>query len=125
MNKSVAAALLTSALLAFGSSFAMAADQDQQRDQARDQSREQIIYGYQLMTQQERAEYQAQMQNMKTAEERERFRKEHHEKMQARAQERGVMLPDMPPQRGGGMNQGGGMGPGSGMGGGMGGGRGR
>jgi hypothetical protein len=119
MNKSVTAVILGSTLLAF-SGFAVAADQDQQRDQTRDQvrdqSREQVIYGYQLMTQQEREQYQQQMRNAKTAEERERLRNEHHEKMQARAQERGVMLPDMPPKRGGGMNQGNGMGPGSGMG---------
>jgi len=118
MNKSVSAFLLGALVLASGSGLAIAADQDQQRDQTREQSREQVIYGYQLMTQKERAEYQAQMRNMKTAEERERFRKEHHEKMQARAKEQGVMLPEMPPQRGGGMNQGNGMGPGSGMGGG-------
>ena len=118
MNKSVSALLLGAVVLVAGSSLAVAADQDQQRDQAREQTQEKVIYGYQLMTQQEREQYQAQMRNAKTAEERERLRKEHHEKMQARAQERGVMLPDMPPQRGMGMNQGQGMGPGSGMGGG-------
>jgi len=123
MKKSIAAVVLGSSLLVLVSGVAIAADQDQKRDQAREQSQEKIIYGYQLMTQQEREQYQEQMRNAKTAEERERLRNEHHEKMQARAQERGVMLPDMPPKRGGGMNQGGGMGPGSGMGGGMGGGR--
>ena len=122
MHKSITAVILGSTLVVF-SGFAVAADQDQTRDQTRDQAREQTIYGYQLMTQQERAQYQAQMRNAKTAEERERLRNEHHEKMQARAKERGVLLPDMPPKRGGGMNQNNGMGPGSGMGGGMGGGR--
>ncbi len=73
------------------------------------------IYGSQLMTQQERAEYQARMGQAKTAEERERLRQEHHRQMQARAQERGVTLPDEPraaPR--GGMGMGPGMGPGTG-----------
>ena len=116
MNKSISALLAGAMVFVLGSSVAMAADQKQERDQTRDQSREKVIYGYQLMTAQEREQYQAQMRNAKTAEERERLRKEHHEKMQARAKQRGVMLPDMPPKRGGGMNQGNGMGYGSGMG---------
>lgn len=72
------------------------------------------IYGSQLMTAQERAEYQARMRAAKTAEERERIRAEHHEAMQARARERGVTLPDEPPARG--MGGGPGPGPGRGMG---------
>ena len=99
MNKSISALLAGAMVFALGSSVAMAADQKQERDQTRDQSREKVIYGYQLMTAQEREQYQAQMRNAKTAEERERLRKEHHEKMQARAKQRGVMLPDMPPRR--------------------------
>jgi len=116
MNKTLSAILLGAVVLALGSVPAVAADKNQQRDQARDQSREEIIYGYQLMTQKERAEYQAQMHNAKTAEERERLRNEHHEKMQARAKEQGVMLPDTPPKRGMGMNGGNGMGQGMGSG---------
>lgn len=82
------------------------------------------VYGSQLMTRQERAEYRARMQAAKTAEEREQIRNEHHERMKERARERGVTLPDEPPARGGGMM----MGPGGGMrqgGGGMGPGGGR
>jgi len=120
MNKSKLTLLAGAIALSMGSVAALAADQQQDRDQTRDQSREQVIYGYQLMTQQEREQYQEQMRNAKTAEERERLRKEHHEKMQARAQERGVMLPVTPPRNGGGMNRDNGMGPGSGMGGGRG-----
>jgi len=87
----------------------------QDRDQTRDQTRS-TIYGSQLMTQQERNEYRAKMRSLRTAQERERFRMEHHERMQERAQARGVTLPDMPPARGGGgMGSGGqGMGPGGG-----------
>lgn len=77
------------------------------------------IYGSQLMTQQERNEYRARMRSLRTAQERERFRLEHHERMRERARERGITLPDEPPVRGGrGMGPGGqGMGPGGGAGG--------
>jgi hypothetical protein len=83
------------------------------------------IYGSQLMTNQERIEHRNKLRAAKTAEERERYRLEHHEQMQLRAKERGVTLPAEPPVRGGGMGPDGGMGgmgPGGGMGG-MGGGR--
>ena len=68
------------------------------------------IYGSQLMTIDERTEYQAKMRAAKTAEEREFLRTEHHQRMQERAKARGMTLPDEPPARGGGM----GMGPGGG-----------
>lgn len=88
---------------------AYAADQarDQDRTQAQDQDR---IYGSELMTRQERIEYHNRMRTMKTQQERETFRQEHHQLMQERAKAQGKTLPDMPPA---------GMGPGSGMGPGM------
>lgn len=89
------------------------------------QTQEQI-YGSQLMTQQERNEYRNRMGAATSQEERERVRAEHHTRMQERAKQRGVTLPDQPPQRGmgGGMGPGmGGMGPGGGMGPSKGGGR--
>lgn len=66
------------------------------------------IYGYQLMTPQERIEYRDKMQDAKTAEERERIRKKHHNVMVIRAKARGVILPAEPPIRGGNMGAGGG-----------------
>lgn len=70
------------------------------------------IYGYELMTGQERAEYQRSMRAAKTEQERETLRLEHHQKMQERAKAQGKTLPDMPPaDRGPGM-----MGPGGGKG---------
>lgn len=101
--------------------------QAQVRQETQTQSQERI-YGSQLMTRQERAEYHSKMRSLKTNEEREAFRLAHHKKMQERAKEKGKTLPDMPPAQGGGMGPGGGgMGSGGGMGpgGGMGGGRGR
>jgi hypothetical protein len=101
---------------------------------AQAQPREPVIYGSQLMTQQERLEYRERLRNAHTVQEREQIRLQHHREMQERARERGVTLPDAPRRsigpgpgpgagpRGSGM--GAGMGPGGGMGGGAGGGAG-
>ena len=92
------------AVLSLSVGYAFAADQEQ-------------IYGSQLMTQQERVEYRAKLREAKTAEEREKIRKEHHKQMKERAKAQGVTLPDEPPARGGGMRPGGGgMRPGGGRG---------
>ena len=95
-----------------------------QRDQLRTQDRTTLndrsqIYGSQLMTPAERRAYRDQMRSLKTAQEREALRKQHHEQMQKRAAERGMRLPDMPPGQGAGMGPVGGMGPGMGPGAGM------
>lgn len=74
--------------------------QDRDRTQLRDQDRE-TIYGSQLMSAQERAEYRKQMRELRTAEEREQFRREHHERMQERARDKGVQLPAEPPAQAG------------------------
>lgn len=87
---------------------AMAAEKTQAREQEQ-------VYGYELMNEQERAEHRARIRSLKTEQEREQFRLEHHRKMQERAKERGVTLPEEPLPRGKGM--------GGGAGGGMGGGR--
>lgn len=79
------------------------------------------VYGSQLMTQKERAAHRANLRAAKTAEEKAQVRAEHHERMQERAKQQGVTLPDSPPAIGGGM----GPGPGGGMGMGPGGGGGR
>jgi hypothetical protein len=90
----------------------------QEQVKVQDQAKEQV-YGSQMMTSQERVEQRKKMRAAKTTEDRERIRTEHHEAMKIRAQERGVKLPDAPPE--GGM----GMGPGSGGGAGLGTGSGR
>jgi hypothetical protein len=106
---SVLAGLL---LLSIGPAWA--ADQERTQEQTQLQEQEQI-FGSQLMTPQERAEYRDKIRAAKTAEEREKIRKEHHERMVVRAKERGVTLPEEPPDHGmGGMQPGGGMGPGGG-----------
>jgi len=83
---------------------------------------QETVYGWQLMTEQERSEHRTKMRSLNTQQEREAYRLEHHKRMQERAKEQGVTLPDTPQQRGKGM---GGRGDGAGQGQGMGGGGGR
>lgn len=80
------------------------------------------VYGSQMMTPAERSAYRTHMRSLKTTQQREAFRKQHHEQMQKRASERGMKLPDTVPRQGGGMGPGNGMrprgarmGPGAGM----------
>jgi len=113
---SAASALVGAVLLCMGT--ALAADQPPvQGDVQTPKQQQERIYGSQLMTKQERADYRRKMHAAKTAAEQEQIRTAHHELMKARAKERGVVLPDEPPARGGGMGpggMGGGMGPGGG-----------
>lgn len=102
MKRTLMMSALAVALVLF-SGFAFAADQDKQ------------IYGSQLMTQQERTKYHTKMRIVKTAQEREQIRNQHHEQMQKRAKERCLTPPDEPLGRGGVMGRGdGGMGSGGG-----------
>ena len=78
------------------------------------------IYGSQMMTDQERNAHRDRMRNAETVEERDRIRSEHHEQMRSRAAERGITLPDTPPDMRGGPGYGRGMGPGGRPGDGMG-----
>lgn len=86
-------------------------------DKARVES-QQRIYGSELMTQQERIEHRNRLQAATTEKARQEIRNEHHQKMQVRAKEKGVKLPDMPPEQRGGINSetGKGMGRRDGMG---------
>lgn len=54
------------------------------------------LYGWQLMTHEERAAVQARLRAARTPEEADRIRRENHAAMQARARERGVSLPPPP-----------------------------
>ncbi len=108
-------ALATALYLSAGLALA----DDQERARERVQTQEQI-YGSQLMTEEERTAQRDKMRAAKTAEEREQIRDEHHERMDERARERGVALPDEPSARGSGMGSGTRSGSGAGSGGGMG-----
>jgi len=74
--------------------------QNQEQDQ---------IYGVQLMTEQERAEFRSRMQAAKTLEEKELIRNENHKAMQERAESRGLVLPDQQPKNKDGNNRAGKM----------------
>lgn len=86
-------------------------------------AQQQPVYGSQIMTEQERMEYQQRMKSAKTEQEREQIRAEHHVQMQERAKMQGITLPDTPPMKkgtGSGMKSGSGMGSGMKSGSGMG-----
>jgi hypothetical protein len=112
--------LLLAGLLAPG--ITLGADTTAPPDKSKSQTaaagaQQEPIYGYELMTEQERTEHRNRMRSFKTEQEREQYRKEHHKKMQERAKARGVTLPDEPPPRGGkGAGTGPGPGPGAGPG---------
>jgi hypothetical protein len=104
-------ALATALILSTG--FALAADKGSGQERVQTQKQEQI-YGSQLMTKQERAEYRNTMRATKTAEKREQIRKRHRQRMRKRARVHGLTLPDTPSANGGGMSRGSGMGSGGG-----------
>ena len=56
----------------------------------------QQAYSGPLMTQQEMFGFHERMRYARTPQEREQIRNEHHQKMQARAQARGFLIPDRP-----------------------------
>ena len=64
----------------------------QVRNGAASHARNGDIYGYQLMTERERAEFRERIRAAGTEQEREQIRIEHHAEMEARAIERGVTL---------------------------------
>jgi hypothetical protein len=109
MKKQRALVWVLAGAILFVAGVALAADQAGTQAQAQTQEQ---VYGSQLMTPQELTEHRAKMRAAKTVEEREQIRKENHDRMQARAKERGVALPEEMPMGGGGMGPGGGgMGP--------------
>jgi hypothetical protein len=109
---------IATSLLATGMStctLAQAQTSDQVRNQPRDQTQDRIrdqdrlrdpIYGSQLMTPQERSEHQNKMSSLKTEQEREAYRIDHHNQMQERAKVQGVTLPKTPPNQSTGMGRG-------------------
>ncbi len=79
-------------------------DQDKMMNQG--PLRDQDIYGWELMTNEERIEHRNRMLSLKTEEEREEYRLQHHKEMQERARAQGRTLPDMQSPEGGGMDSG-------------------
>ncbi len=125
MAKYCAAATAVAVLLSLGTASTAIARQDTPQTggevkerpvpQTGDRLR-QRVFGWQLMTPEERAEYHNKMRSLKTAEEREQFRRQHHKLMKERAKAKGITLPDEPPMGRGGVGPRDGMGPGGGQG---------
>ncbi len=63
------------------------------------------IYGSQLMSQQEILFHRQEMRSAKTPEARQRLRAENHQRMRLRAREKGIELPETPPEERGQINQ--------------------
>lgn len=100
----------------FPVSYAFAAQDESAPPRAMEQKQ---VRGSEVMTREEQVEHRKEMRKARTKEEREKVRKEQHERMKKKAEERGMSMPDQPPERGQGMGPGGGggmMGPGGGMG---------
>lgn len=118
MTRATIGRLVMAAAVLLGLALVAPSGNAQTPQQERSQVRQQI-YGRQLMTRAEIQAYRAKMRSLKTEQERRAFREEHHRRMQERARERGIKLPEMPPAghgpgapgRGPGMSDGGGRGP--------------
>jgi hypothetical protein len=92
---------------------AIAAEKGAKNEAKKTTEEKPVVYGWELMTPEERKAHREKMRSFKTAKEREEYRKEHHKKMQARAKAKGMKLPyEEPGPRGKGMGQGGGRGAG-------------
>ena len=102
-TKFVMLALAAAMCAMLGVNVSVAAEQAPVQQKTQDKAQKpEVIYGSQLMTPQERTEYRAKMRSLKTKEEREALRMEHHQQMQERAKTMGKTLPDMPMAQGGG-----------------------
>ena len=102
-------------LFVLGADGFAAQEQAQTRDSAQEQKQlQEQTYGWSIMSEQERHEYQRQMRERTTAEEREVYRLQHHQMMQERARQQGLSLPETPGSFGKGMGPGGGQGRGGG-----------
>lgn len=108
-------AMVATALLVSGPG--LAADQLRERDQLQEQLQDRDrVFGWELMTVQERSQLRERLQLANTEQEREQIRLENHQQMQERARQMGVTLPDEPRQGqgAGGFGSGGGKGGGGG-----------
>ena len=108
MKNIVALAVASALSLALTSVAAAEKEQTLEPQQAKEQ-----IYGWELMSVQERTEHSEKMRSLATEEERQAYRNEHHKEMQKRAAAQGKTLPEVPAQWGSGQ----GSGPGGGSGG--------
>lgn len=93
--KNIYLSLLTCTSLFLAVNIAVASGQELTDKEAR-----QNVFGWEIMTIEERAEHRAKMRSMESEKELEAYRQEHHNRMQARAKEQGITLPEKPMMRG-------------------------
>jgi hypothetical protein len=72
-------------------------DWDKERDRSEERER---VYGWELMSEDERKEHWRKMRHFRTEQEREEYRRQHHKLMQQRAKKMGIDLEDVPMERG-------------------------
>ncbi len=93
MSKKIILSAFTGALILY-SGMVLATDA---APQSKDQPAPQQTTGRQLMTPEEQNEHRNKMRNAASADERKAIRKEHHEKMKAKAKEKNMAIPENPP----------------------------
>lgn len=101
MKRKLIYSAVLAALLPAMAGMSHAADTDSSMGQGGMQGHEQMrdsdIYGSDLMTSQERSEYRNRLRSARNQQEKDRIEKDHEERMQQRAKERGVAVPEKPP----------------------------
>ena len=111
MNKFIKSSVIAFTAVVVLGGYAFAEEKSQQKSTEQYQLQQRDMYGWELMTDQERTEHRNKMRSFKTEREREQYRMEHHKMMQQRAEEQGGKLHDMPSTgQGTGMGKGGGGG---------------
>ncbi|MGI9227155.1 MAG: hypothetical protein ACR2PU_00030 [Gammaproteobacteria bacterium] len=95
MTKEKLLVFLIAILISFSVQPLIASDDDYDDDYSDDDYKERV-YGWELMTDEEFATHREKMRSLDTREERQAYRKEHHEKMLERAKEQGIELSDCP-----------------------------
>ena len=90
MTNKILPILFIATLISFSTSTLFASDDDYDDDY------KEHVYGWELMSDEEFSEHRDKMRSLETREERQAYRKEHHEEMMKRAKEKGVELPDCP-----------------------------
>ena len=103
-NGTIVLGLVLAAAMVKAEEPAQTQESSQAEAQKQTQARE-SVYGWELMTDEEFAQHRTKMRSLRTREERQRYRAEHHAQMMERAQERGVDLIGPAPGRGRGAGQ--------------------
>jgi len=97
MKRGALVGVVVSSMILLAGGFTYAVAQDTKNEQICEEVQVREIYGSEMMTDQERAEYRARLRAAASDEEREKIRLEHHKRMEWRAKARGLSLTDKAP----------------------------